>query len=81
MTDCTSCVHKGSRCTRPPGKHCTKYEREERVRRTFEFETGRDWFPECPGCWFECPFSALIPLGQTCRFLTSDGLQCPFNET
>lgn len=45
----------------------------------FEFETNINWKPACGFCWANCPFAILIPLGETCRFITDDKIiKCPF---
>lgn len=46
---------------------------------TFKFETNINWKPADDWCWVNCPFATLIPLGETCRFITDDKIiKCPF---
>lgn len=44
---------------------------------TFLFTTEEDWTPGENACWADCPFSFLIPLGETCRALKGE-YPCPF---
>ena len=81
MSNCKNCKHKNDRCFCPPNRDCTAYEKEKtKVKHTFEFETSDDWSPSTGLCWTECPFSALIPLGNICDFLIIDGMRCPFMQ-
>ena len=82
MSDCNSCIHKGDRCFCPPNMNCAAYKKEKhKVKHIFEFETDDDWTPGRECCWFDCPFSRLIPLGKRCIYLcVNDNKQsdCPF---
>ena len=50
----------------------------QKVKFIFKFEVSDSWKAGEPACWTECPFSPLIELGHTCKFLTTKGLKCPF---
>lgn len=44
-----------------------------------EFEVSDNWQPGQNGCWNECPFSIMIPLDTTCRFIDNNfDFKCPF---
>lgn len=52
----------------------------QKVKCIFKFEVSDSWKAGEPACWTECPFSPLIELGHTCKFLTTKGFKCPFRD-
>ena len=52
----------------------------QKVKYRFEFEVSDSWTEGESACWTECPFSPLIGLGHTCKFLTTEDLKCPFRD-
>ena len=52
----------------------------QKVKYRFEFEVSDSWKAGETACWTECPFSPLIGLGHTCKFLTTKELKCPFRD-
>ena len=48
----------------------------QKVKCRFEFSVRDSWKSGESACWTECPFSPLIGLGHTCKFLTTKELQC-----
>lgn len=52
----------------------------QKVKYRFEFEVSDNWKAGETACWTECPFSPLIGLGHTCKFLTTKELKCPFRD-
>ena len=52
----------------------------QKVKYRFEFEVSDSWKAGETACWTECPFSPLIGLGHTCKFLTTEDLKCPFRD-
>lgn len=78
MTDCNQCIHANDRCYCPPRYECKAFiKKTEKVRRIFEFQTSDNWVPNYEGCWVECPFSPLISLGETCKWV-KEFRSCPF---
>lgn len=52
----------------------------QKVKCRFEFSVSDSWKSGESACWTECPFSPLIGLGHTCKFLTTKELKCPFRD-
>ena len=52
----------------------------QKVKCGFEFSDSDSWKSGESACWTECPFSPLIGLGHTCKFLTTKELKCPFRD-
>lgn len=52
----------------------------QKVKYRLEFEVSDSWKASESACWTECPFSPLIGLGHTCKFLTTKELKCPFRD-
>lgn len=52
----------------------------QKVKYRLEFEVSDSWKSGESACWTECPFSPLIGLGHTCKFLTTKELKCPFRD-
>lgn len=78
MTYCNQCIHANDRCYCPPRYECKAFiKKTEKVRRIFEFQTSDNWVPSYEGCWVECPFSPLISLGETCKWV-KEFRSCPF---
>ena len=78
MADCKWCIHTKDKCYCPPEYECKAFEKKiVKVNRVFKFQTSDNWSPNHGTCWVECPFSPLIPLGKTCKWV-KESRPCPF---
>lgn len=80
MSDCNKCIHKEDKCFCPPDKECKAFEKEKvYIEKIFKFNVTDDWVPCEAACWSECPFSAMIPFGASCRYI-EHGIKCPLKR-